>query len=90
MNWISFSDDRFSGKLADYPSIDQWMNFEDMFNLNKDVTMNGSGSSGEQIGEIWNAIVQVSQESKVDARLILAVIIQEVSPRILRLQQMTN
>lgn len=35
--------------------------------------------TGEQQGEIYNAIVSVSQQSKVDARLILATIIQEVS-----------
>jgi flagellum-specific peptidoglycan hydrolase FlgJ len=67
-----------SGRLSDFPLHSQWMNFVDMFNLNKQYSMSDSGSSGEQIGEIWNAILQVSQESKVDPRLILAVVIQEV------------
>lgn len=35
------------------------------------------GDSGPEQGAIWNAIVTVSQESFVDARLILAVIMQE-------------
>ena len=67
-----------SGKLSDYPPHDQWMNFVDMFELNNRVTMSGSGSTAEQIQEIRNAIIQVSLESRVDPRLILAVIIQEV------------
>lgn len=34
--------------------------------------------SGPIQGDIWNAIVQVSADSKVDARFILAIIMQEV------------
>ena len=34
--------------------------------------------SGPIQGAIWNAIVQVSADSKVDARFILAIIMQEV------------
>lgn len=39
----------------------------------------GAGDSGEQIGQIWNAIQQVAESSLVDHRYILATIIQEVS-----------
>ena len=39
----------------------------------------GAGDSGEQIGQIWNAIQQVAESSLVDHRFILATIIQEVS-----------
>lgn len=62
------------------------MNFYDMFNLNQQQAMRWTGDSthgtdtGEQQGEIYNAIVQVSVNSKVDARLILGTIIQEVNP----------
>lgn len=38
-----------------------------------------SADTGEQQGEVYNAIVSVSQAAKVDPRLILATIIQEVS-----------
>lgn len=48
------------------------------FTLNQQTGMAGSGDTAEQQGEIYNSIVQVSQESFVDARLILAVIMQEV------------
>jgi len=70
----------FSGYLQDYPPHSQWMNFYTMFNLNQQHAMAWTGSppdTGEQQGEIYNAIVSVSQAAKVDARLILAVIIQE-------------
>jgi hypothetical protein len=39
----------------------------------------GAGDSGEQIGQIWNAIQQVAEASLVDHRYILATILQEVS-----------
>jgi len=39
----------------------------------------GAGDSGEQIGQIWNAIQQVAESSLVDHRYILATIIQESS-----------
>lgn len=38
----------------------------------------GPADTGEQQGEVYNAIVSVSTAAKVDARLILGVIIQEV------------
>lgn len=41
--------------------------------------MSVTGDSAAQINQINTAITQVSVASKVDARLILAVIMQEVS-----------
>jgi hypothetical protein len=38
-----------------------------------------AGDSGEQIGQIWNAIQQIAETSLVDHRFILATILQEVS-----------
>jgi len=67
----------FRGIKENFPPIGNWMNFYDMFNLNQRTTMVRFDSGPEQ-GEIYNAIVRVSQEAKVDARLILAVIMQEV------------
>jgi hypothetical protein len=57
------------------------MNFYHMFGRNSRNAMAWTGippDTGEQQGEIYNAIVSVSKQSHVDARLILAVIIQEV------------
>ena len=53
------------------------MNFYDMFDLNQQDSMVYE-ESGPIQGDIWNAIVQVSADSKVDARFILAIIMQEV------------
>lgn len=53
--------------------------FSQMFNRNQQTQMAFTPDSGEQQGEIWNAVLQISQQSKVDARLIMAVIMQEVS-----------
>jgi glucan 1,3-beta-glucosidase len=54
------------------------MNFYDMFDLNQNDQMVYE-ESGPIQGDIWNAIVSVSQNSLVDARFILAIIMQEVS-----------
>jgi glucan 1,3-beta-glucosidase len=53
------------------------MNFYDMFDLNQDDSLD-SEESGPIQGDIWNAIVQISEEAMVDARFILAIIMQEV------------
>ncbi len=53
------------------------MNFYDMFDLNQATSMNVE-ESGPIQGAIWNAIVSVSESSLVDARFILAIIMQEV------------
>ncbi|CAZ84509.1 unnamed protein product [Tuber melanosporum] len=68
----------FSGIKENFPPIVNWMNFHDMFNLNQNTTLVHFDTGPEQ-GAIYDAIVQVSQEAKVDARLILAVIMQESS-----------
>ena len=54
------------------------MNFYDMFDLNQADSMVYE-ESGPLQGDLWNSIVQVAANSKVDARFILAVIMQEVS-----------
>lgn len=48
-----------------------------MFDLNQDDQMDLE-ESGPIQGDIWNAIVQISEEALVDARFILAIIMQEV------------
>lgn len=54
------------------------MNFYDMFDLNQKDSL-VLEESGPLQGDLWNAIVQVAANSKVDARFILAIIMQEVS-----------
>lgn len=67
----------YRGVKENFPSFDKWMNFATMFNLNQQASMVINDSGPEQ-GALYDAIVQVSKDSKVDARLILAVIMQEV------------
>ncbi|KAH7053395.1 hypothetical protein B0J12DRAFT_55214 [Macrophomina phaseolina] len=69
---------------AGWPTKEQWVSFEDMFNNNKQIMFNscgwngwGANDSGPEIGAIYDAIQQIAQETKVDHRFILAVIIQE-------------
>ena len=67
----------FRGIKENFPPFGNWMNYHDMFERNQFTTMVKYDSGPEQ-GAIYNAILQAAQESKVDARLILAVIMQEV------------
>lgn len=67
-----------------FPSQSQWINFEDMFNANMAIMLQecsnngwGADDSGEEIGEIYNAVEQVATDTGVDHRFILAIILQE-------------
>jgi len=53
------------------------MSFEAMFARNKQYSLLPIGDTPAEATAIYNAIVAVSQEAKVDARVILAVVIQE-------------
>ena len=68
----------YSGPAANFPPMSTWMNFDAMFNRNQQYSLVVVGDTGPEQGAIYNAIVSVSQQAKVDARVILAVIIQEV------------
>lgn len=66
----------FEGDIHKYPGMSKWISFDEMFEINRP-TMDQA--NGEDITEaIRDAIVDVSEESKVDARVILAVVMQEV------------
>jgi len=75
----------YFGSFEGFPASDKWIEFDDMWNQGLDVMFNSCennpstapGDTGEQAGQIWNAIQQVSQASLVDHRFILAVIMQE-------------
>jgi hypothetical protein len=68
----------YNGPASNFPSFSSWMNFYDMFDLNQADSMVYE-ESGPLQGDLWNSIVQVAANSEVDARFILAVIMQEVS-----------
>lgn len=65
----------YPGDTASFPAHNQWLSFEDLWNINVP-TMKINDSPGE-VANIKKAIKAVSKESSVDARLILAVIMQE-------------
>lgn len=75
---------RGNGEVSSgWPDKSRWVSFQSMFDNNKN-TMFGScawfgqaGNSGPEVGAIWNAIQQVSQETGVDHRFVLAVLMQE-------------
>lgn len=67
-----------------FPNTGQWVNFIDMFNNNKVLMFEscenngwGANDSGEEVGDIFNAIEQVAAATLVDHRFILAIIMQE-------------
>ncbi|RAH82446.1 putative exo-beta-1,3-glucanase [Aspergillus japonicus CBS 114.51] len=68
----------FGGAAANFPPFANWMGFTEMFDLNQQTSM-ALVEDGPIQGDIWNAIVQVSADAKVDPRLVLAVVMQESS-----------
>jgi len=66
-----------------WPAKSKWVSFDNMFNNNKNTMFSScswfgqADNSGPEIGSIWNAIQQVSQQTGVDHRFVLAVILQE-------------
>lgn len=67
----------FGGPAANFPPMDNWMNYNDMFTLNQATNMVFE-EDGPTQGDIYNAIQEISIAAQVDARLILAVVMQEV------------
>jgi len=66
----------FSGPASSFPAFSEWMDYTTMFDLNQKASM-GSFENAEVQGELWNAIQIVAADAQIDARLILAVIMQE-------------
>ena len=65
--------------MNDYPSITEWLSFDKMWEINLPHITSVNSQAGSNFPSlIHDAIQKVSQDSKVDARLILAVVLQEV------------
>jgi hypothetical protein len=64
-----------SGPCGNFPKINTWLSFEDMFNRNKN-SMFSTGDTGEDVGRIFNAIVEAAKIG-VDERVIFGIIMQE-------------
>lgn len=73
-----------SGGWQSFPDNTKWVSFAAMFDANKPLMKSGCGGlnvaadTDEQIGQLYNAILQVSKASLVDPRFGLAIIMQEV------------
>ncbi|EME47666.1 hypothetical protein DOTSEDRAFT_95101, partial [Dothistroma septosporum NZE10] len=60
-----------------WPSKDQWVSFEDMWNINlRDISSKNTGYSGE-VHMIKDAINATAANTGIDARFILAMVMQE-------------
>ncbi|KAN0075084.1 hypothetical protein V8E54_007695 [Elaphomyces granulatus] len=75
---------RGDGSINDgWPSIDQWMPFDDLFNRNQLIMMqscsqwNVPNDSQSEISEIYSAIQNISSQTGVDNRFIVAIMMQE-------------
>lgn len=80
--YTSYTGDGSTG--AGWPSREQWMGFEDLWNNNLYYMQNtcawnnyGDNNSPTELQEMHDAIQQVSGEAQVDPRFILAIILQE-------------
>ena len=67
----------FGGEVEAYPSPTQWMTFDALYAMNEPTLK--LSNSDDLNKHIHDAIIQVSEESEVDARLIFALIMQEVN-----------
>ena len=74
----------YSGGWQNFPDQSKWLSFTDMFNNNKPLMKSGCSGLGvqadtdDQVGYVYNAIMEVSKASLVEPRFILAIIMQEV------------
>ncbi|KAI4244629.1 MAG: hypothetical protein LQ352_006743, partial [Teloschistes flavicans] len=65
----------YSGPASSFPPKSSWKDFTTLFNINKP-TMLQTGDSGEDVGRIYNAIVDAAKLG-VEERVILCIIMQE-------------
>jgi len=69
----------YSGPASNFPAMSKWMNFNDMWKLMQQDALTPIGDTVKEQAMMLKGIKQVSKQAKVDARVILAVIIGEVS-----------
>ncbi|KAI4095050.1 MAG: hypothetical protein L6R37_007127 [Teloschistes peruensis] len=65
----------YSGPASNFPAKSTWKDFDTLFNINKP-TMLQTGDSGQDVGRIYNAIVDAAKIG-VEERVILCIIMQE-------------
>lgn len=68
----------YQGTWDRFPAISKWKTFNSMWEFLKQTALLKIGqNTPQEVQAVYNGIQQVSKETKVDARIILAVIIQE-------------
>lgn len=67
----------YSGPASNFPAVDTWISFEAMWALISADALAPIGDTAEQIADLYTAITDISVVSQVDARVILATIIDE-------------
>lgn len=72
----AFAEPRWSGPWWNFPGMDTWTSFYDMFDRNKP-SMLATGSTHDDVGRIFVGIVEASRQIGVDERVILGIIMQE-------------
>jgi len=68
----------YEGILASYPAMSTWLSFDSLWAANQDTISTQNADNQSIVGLIHDAIIKVSSESTVDARFILAIVLQEV------------
>jgi len=65
----------YSGPSSNFPPMNQWKSFEEIFNANKPEMLK-TGNTGPDVGAIWNAVLECAKIG-VDERVIFCIIMQE-------------
>lgn len=53
--------------------MNQWKSFEEIFNINK-AEMLQTGNTGEDVGRIWNAVLDAAKNIGVEERVIFCIV----------------
>lgn len=64
--------------MPDFPTFSEWLSFDEMWTINQpQIVIANSNNGADYSSLIRDTILKVAGDSKVDARLILAVVMQE-------------
>ncbi|KAL1856913.1 hypothetical protein Daus18300_010567 [Diaporthe australafricana] len=66
----------YSGPWSNFPAMSAWKGFDDMFNANK-ASMLAAGSTSQDVDRLYVAITSVANSFSIDARVLLAVMMEE-------------
>ena len=67
----------YRGAASNFPAPSKWASFANLYAFQRSNALLPIGDSNAEAQAIYNAILSISKTAKVDARVILAVIVQE-------------